>query len=272
MNIHFNKEEKNRMISAYLSGNTQKESAALIGTSQQICSEELKRRSIPSRSKYGTRKYFVDESFFDKIDTEEKAYVLGFLTADGCISLSGRANRIIWKINKKDIDVLKKIKTCMKSEHKIYYRRTETSEMCILEINSKRIISSLKKLGITKKKTFTVKPCTKIKYNLLKHYYRGLIDGDGCLSKCNYHKNRNIYSEWQIGLTGNKYIISGFKGFVYRNLKIGNKINIYSDRNSYGIKYSAKSDTRKIANLLYKNTSIYLNRKKKLADKLLKDN
>jgi len=31
------------------------------------------------------KKYLINEEFFDKLDTEDKAYTLGFIYADGCV-------------------------------------------------------------------------------------------------------------------------------------------------------------------------------------------
>ena len=60
--------------------------------------------------------YNFDESFFEDIDNEEKAYILGFISADGSIS----KNELSIRLQIKDIDILYKIKNIMKSEHPVY--------------------------------------------------------------------------------------------------------------------------------------------------------
>ena len=39
-------------------------------------------------------KYYYNKDFFNKIDTEEKAYWLGFLYADGCIVTRSKCKKV----------------------------------------------------------------------------------------------------------------------------------------------------------------------------------
>ena len=54
------------------------------------------------------RKYNIDETFFDVIDTEEKAYFLGLLYADGCNATN--RNAVILSLKEDDKEILEKIK------------------------------------------------------------------------------------------------------------------------------------------------------------------
>ena len=56
----------------------------------------------------------IDETIFDNIDTEEKAYWLGFLYADGNISTIG--NRLEMNLSIKDLDHMFKFKRFLKLE------------------------------------------------------------------------------------------------------------------------------------------------------------
>jgi len=40
----------------------------------------------------------INDRFFDEIDTEEKAYILGFLIADGCIKEEKRKHKVSHRI------------------------------------------------------------------------------------------------------------------------------------------------------------------------------
>ena len=40
----------------------------------------------------GVRKHFFNENYFENIDTEEKYYWLGVVSADGCIVKSSKYN------------------------------------------------------------------------------------------------------------------------------------------------------------------------------------
>ena len=65
------------------------------------------------------RKYTVDDSFFDVIDTQNKAYILGLLYADGC---NYEDNNLI-KIDlvQEDQDPLLKVKEAMKFSGDLKY-------------------------------------------------------------------------------------------------------------------------------------------------------
>src|SRR5271155_4421936 len=54
------------------------------------------------------RKYPVNDNFFEDIDTEEKAYYLGLLFADGC-NHSGRVNKIELSLAKQDVYILERL-------------------------------------------------------------------------------------------------------------------------------------------------------------------
>ena len=55
------------------------------------------------------RVYDFNDNYFEIIDSEEKAYWLGFLLADGCVSTT-HGNRVILQISSKDEEHLKKFK------------------------------------------------------------------------------------------------------------------------------------------------------------------
>jgi len=48
------------------------------------------------------RRYDVNHSFFEVIDTEEKAYWLGFLYADGCVRKTRSGSQVVLKLSIKD--------------------------------------------------------------------------------------------------------------------------------------------------------------------------
>jgi hypothetical protein len=149
-----------------------------------------------------TRKYQLDETYFDTINTEEKAYFLGFLFADGCNIL--HRNRISIGLNEKDYGLLKQLndllfsENCIKTEHRIstHYikgkRCKSTGRSICLYINSKRISSKLNEIGMIPRKSSVVKFPSCIPPELLCHFVRGYFDGDGSLIKYNSKRGYTI--------------------------------------------------------------------------------
>src|SRR5260370_41289523 len=102
------------MVGVYLAGATAEEAAAQFGYSYMACIYALKQRGIEPRGRSEAhRRYAVDEAFFDVIDTEEKAYWLGFLTADGTMREKGG----MLALQERDIDHLYKIRSSLRSKH-----------------------------------------------------------------------------------------------------------------------------------------------------------
>src|SRR4051812_11332056 len=72
-------EHEEIIIQAYLEGASTSQAVATLGYSQQTCTNILKRQGITPRNHQEVcRHYAVDKEFFDQIDTEDKAYWLGF--------------------------------------------------------------------------------------------------------------------------------------------------------------------------------------------------
>lgn len=149
------------------------------------------------------RKHIFDENFFELINTEKKAYWLGFIYADGCLY----NNSLRIELQLKDIDLLKQFKQDIKafdSEITINYNR----QSCQIILNSKTNLENLFKNGCYVNKTFKIKFPTKeqVPDNLIHHFMRGYFDGDGCIYS---RKNKNGVNTFSV--VGNFDFISGYK-------------------------------------------------------------
>lgn len=66
-------------------------------------------------------KYSLNENFFQEINTEEKAYWLGFLMADGCIlDQPQRSKRLTVALKEKDINILHKLNKSLERKKIIF--------------------------------------------------------------------------------------------------------------------------------------------------------
>ena len=142
------------------------------------CSRKLKH----SGSLNPNSKYKIDNNLFEKIDSEEKAYILGFIASDGHINKN--RSTITIQINKKDIDVLYKIRNFICKDIPI---ATYREDMVTLTISSKNIANNICELLNIKggKKSDTV--CFPfIGKEFERHFTRGYFDGDGHIKKYNY--------------------------------------------------------------------------------------
>jgi hypothetical protein len=132
------------------------------------------------------RTYSLDEDFFDCIDTPEKAYVLGFILADGYVAKEGKYASII--VTESDRKILEDIRVVMGSGAPIHTRYPgkgayeNSKPICRLDLCSMRLSSRLNELGLYHNKSLTATYPVIPDY-LESHLIRGIFDGNGTISK-----------------------------------------------------------------------------------------
>ena len=132
-------------------------------------------------------KYYFNRNAFHSIQTEEDAYILGFLTADGYICESRSSVNL--KIHSRDIDILHKINKYLKGDLPIHeaIHQTTKEQLVYLYISSEQIIQNLNQYGLHQAKSLKETFYQGMPEHLLRHYIRGLIDGDGFITKEHGH-------------------------------------------------------------------------------------
>ena len=224
----------------------------------------LRVRKIPLRSMEIThRKYKFNDTFFEKIDTEAKAYFLGFLYADGYISQKYN-NIVSLQLQERDKEILDKLKHLIQSERPLYFKKSKKlkeQNLWGLQISSKKMTTDLKGLGCGENKSLTLKfPILKVVSEpFIRHFMRGYFDGDGCIC---IRKVKNHYCYW--------FSIISSLSFCKHVKKILNELKIHSIiRNHYSTKGIAdviayrKQDILILYNFLYEDATIFLERKKR---------
>lgn len=226
------------------------------GVKRQTLSTHLKKRGIEVIN-YQNR-LRINENVFNEIDTEEKAYWLGFLYADGNISSIG--NRLEINLAIKDLDHMIKFKNFIQYEEEIRFGETNGHKLCRLAIRNKNIWKNLNSKGCTPCKSLTLKfPKIEIfeDKNLIWDFIRGYFDGDGCAY---LNETRN---QLQVDFVGTKEFLSSLKEFLnLSDVKIINKSSLNYENKAFRLRYSKKFDIDYIYDKFYSNATIYLERKK----------
>lgn len=166
-----------QVIEEYLSGQTPKELGLKYGTSNVTIYNTLIRHGISRRNPHEAKlRYPYDEHFFDKIDTEQKAYVLGLWYADGTNHESTNSIHLCLK----DVDLVYTVKALFDTEHPVYTSRTDYAAFVL---HGKHISSTLARLGCRQQKSLTATFPTEMQVpkELMPHFIRGYFDGDGCI-------------------------------------------------------------------------------------------
>ena len=211
------------------------------------------RNQSPVRMTYKKK---VNSKYFEKIDSVEKAYFLGLLFADGNLY----NNTITLSLKRCDRDILEKFKSSIEGEMSIYDYKNES----ILKFSDKVFKEFLLNQGISPNKSLTIK-YPKIKKCFDRHFIRGYFDGDGCVSI--HTDKRNGSRRGQVNIcSGSKSFIEDLvdKLVAYTNIR---KNKIRCPNGVYNvIDWGGLSDVEKIYEFLYKDTDLYLDRKKKTFD------
>lgn len=218
------------------------------------------------------RRYIQDNSYFQKIDNERKAYWLGFLYADGCVyEKSKNSKNIILELHPSDKYILEELLKDLNSNRPIYVSRRGYVS---INICSTRMANDLIKLGCIPRKSLVLKFPNEdiVPKDLIRHFIRGYMDGDGCIStymKLRKDRKTPIFN-CEIKFIGTYDMLYGIKRFFNSEKDI--LINKHSPQ-SCQISFSG-TKYRKIVDVLYNDATIYLKRKKDKWDefKLYKKN
>jgi len=257
------------IVNRYNSGEAYTKIAKSINKSPSFVKRILLKNNITIRNLSQSHEiYFFDKAFFKTIDTQEKAYILGFLYADGNIC----KNIMQICLHKKDLEILNFIKDQLKSNHKIVNDRGYVR----FRIGNEELVKDLFKLGLVKRKTFTLKfPEENIlPKKFINHFIRGYFDGDGCIKK-GFDK-RYSYATWGFELISCKDFLEKINEILH--IECGIKLaNLHKEkRRSNPIYYlrhggTAINTIQKIYNFLYKDSLFSMSRKKNKFISILKD-
>lgn len=198
----------------------------------------------------------INENFFDTIDSEIKAYLLGFITADGTINDTRKTPILQVHISIKDVYIIELLENYIGCTTKTYY----TSTSAAFRTTNAHLCKALEKYNIFPRKTGHEKLSDVVlNSDLSSHYIRGLIDGDGWI--CNtlingthLRKSVGFCSSEQACVQMRNYFSTRLGCYPVSVLKV-------KDKNNYKINYSSVDDVTKIVKFLYTNAGFYLYRK-----------
>ncbi len=213
------------------------------------------------------KKYKLNEHIFDVIDTEEKAYWLGFLMADGYNHEN--KNCVALRLQAEDREILEKYKEFLETDAPIYSFTRVTKinkikrEYCEVNICSPYFSEQLSRLGCTQSKTYTLE-FPNIKNSLYNHFIRGFFDGDGCLS-IKDRKDRRVRGtcmNYTFNIVGKESVLLKIQDVLVNLLHI-TKNSLKTRKNNFAkiLMYGGRKVVTKIMDYLYNNATIYLKRK-----------
>lgn len=232
-------------------------SLAKIGRDYKISADclslRLRKKGIKIINRQNERS--TNHDFFEIIDTEEKAYWLGFLFADG--NVHGTTNQIELGLSMKDKSHLEKYVKALNLECEVKFReKTKSNRVTFF---SKKMKQDLIDKGCVPKKSLILERPKNIPNHLNIHFIRGYFDGDGCLSIMRKNKGIDLYTP-TCKMLGTKDLLTFIQETI--NLTSGKLIisNKKGDERCKEFGYYS-SNAILFLNMIYNNANVYLDRK-----------
>ena len=269
-----------KIVEMYQQGLSAPEIAEHFNVAHTLILRYLEKNGIDRRSAEECHRiYPIREDFFDVIDTQEKAYFLGFLYADG--GNNKEANFIRIDLARKDKDILEKMAALIYLEtplqhikdqdrKKEYKGQEVVYHTSYFNINSKHICHKLEELGCAVAKSLIITfPEWLTDPKLQRHFIRGYYDGDGGVSLTDIKArsaHTKMISTFSFCQSLNKIIIN------QTNIQFSDPYNDVEKKNVFSIRLAGNRQVVHFLNWLYKDSIIHLDRKYNLYLKLIDKN
>lgn len=269
-----NKEDQDTIAECYYT-KTSTELAKLYNVSPSSIHKIWRERGLRGKD---NRRYYCNFDYFEKIDTVNKAYFLGFIAADGCVYRRKKGEKaqglLSICINADDIEIIEKFKEDIGSNQPIIIgkQRGNIQPTATLAISSNKLVDDLARYGIIPRKTWVYTP-EGVPENLIHHFIRGYFDGDGSVYKAVKSKNRDALCNYLACFVGNFSTMKFIQEVLAANgvhIPIKEDKRVYKGGRFYELKTCNVNATYNLLSYLYKSDTVFcLARKKKLADEFI---
>lgn len=199
-----------------------------------------------------------ENAFNDAECNREACYWLGFLLADGCVTEKAVGQTMLSVgLHRKDVDHLRRLRDFLGSSHSI----SDNGRHVRYSVKSDHLAQTLSTYGIVPRKSLIAKVPEVMKFN--RDFWRGVVDGDGCLS---FYKHRRGWIRPTISLIGTLNVIESFRDFA-RSVSPGSKSEPTKADKIWHI-YICSRHAVALAAYLYQDGDVALSRKAESARKM----
>lgn len=200
----------------------------------------------PRQSGGNTTRWQTDRNYFSRIDTPEKAYILGLMVADGHVR---KAYKVEISLAEADADLLRAVAREMNCDAPLGWmtNHLDGSKMRRLYLCGKQLVSDLNTLGLYNDKSVTaVFPV--VPPHLEGHLVRGIWDGDGSVEP------------HQFEVIGTSAVLDGVVASAERHTGCSLRRRMGGKNKAYHYAYGTRRDAD-ILHWMYSDATISLARK-----------
>lgn len=246
------------IVSMYKGGKNLTQIGEEYGVVRESIAKILRKLQIPIRNG-NTRKAEngVNLKFFEE-DTEGSAYFYGLLLSDGNISEKGKVSI---SLKATDSHILEDFRLAVGSNSNVtFHTRHDSTSSCSLVFTVKPIAESLNKLGMVPRKSLSEKAPSKFLLN--KDFWRGMVDGDGCIQFPENKASPRMY------LCGSEEVCNQFLTFCKTIREDITTDTVHMVGGLYRVTICA-SKAASVLQILYGDCNFSLKRKDVLAHKII---
>lgn len=261
------KEQIQYMVEQYNLGRSCEDIGKEMGFVRSTVRNNIKRSGINVRHKNFKRKHKIkNEDYFEMIDSERKAYFLGLLWADGCnyirVLKGKHAHQTVISLKEEDKHILEEF--CLdiyENTNILSFREREKprKNQWTLRISSVKMSNDLINLGMMPRKSVIVDWPQNLPDYLIKHFIRGVYDGDGGIS---FNTNSRNYT---VGIISSVLFINELKSILDKHLNysfhISEKIYPKTGTIMKNFKIHGNDKCAMFLDWLYDGATVKLNRK-----------
>lgn len=217
--------------------------------------------------KHANTKYSLNDRYFEQIDSEEKAYWLGFLAADGCVYQKKGVSQVTLALKGADAGHVAKFAAAIGTDKPVKLSKSKlkgkTYPRARLAICSKQMTEDLISQGVRPRKSLNAEVWNGPEH-LIRHYWRGVVDGDGWVSEIDSSNRGEVHA---VGLCGSKNMVRAFRDWICVLLDL--HVEPQPKGKIFSVSFGGTFAPQKVARLLYADTTVYLDRKLERASALL---
>lgn len=264
--IEFSQIEIKDIVDSYLRGESSPKIGKRYGVGHKVILRVLHELNIPVDQKRLVRKYSLDEHYFDDIDNQNKAYILGLLYSDG--SNNPNKSTVSLALQEEDGYILEVIRRELKSGRPLEYLDYSSKHdfgynyknQYRLVFYSSYICCQLSNLGVVRNKSLKITFPKFLRKDLLPHFIRGVYDGDGSIYR-SYRNDNNL--PITVTITATNSFCKSLQELCQEELGI--TAGIYDASCHNGITkvftLSGRNIAKKFLDWIYLDANIYLQRK-----------
>lgn len=251
--LKYTEQEIKKFGEYYKLGNSLKETSKHFNVNYHTLKQNLIRFGYRVPVKKLNNQRVKNITYFDTIDTHEKAYFLGLLFADGYVAKTPYGVNVGIALQLQDKYILEYLKKKLNISNKISDYKNSSK----LSVTCQHMYDKLISLGIKENKSHLDYKIPNIDKKFINSFILGYFNGDGCITiKATGYSVVSICCNSKVFLEDIQQYLKNI-GIITRTIVTEKRTN-----NDLFVLYLSKRENQlKFMNLIYKNSKIFLHRK-----------